>query len=46
MAEDRTEKDDDTVAMERLEAVLDAVDAGDAARLDEVLAPLHAGRNT
>ncbi|MGB4826505.1 MAG: magnesium transporter [Paracoccaceae bacterium] len=42
MAEDRAERDEDALAMERLEAVLAAVEAGDAGQLDVLLEPLHA----
>ena len=42
MAEDRAEMDDEALAMARLEDVLAAVEARDAARLDALLEPLHA----
>ena len=42
MADDRAEMDDEALAMARLEDVLAAVEARDAARLDALLEPLHA----
>ncbi|MFZ1469643.1 MAG: magnesium transporter [Paracoccaceae bacterium] len=42
MAEDRAELDDDALAMQRLNAVLAAVEAADIAQLDALLEPLHA----
>jgi len=42
MAEDRAERDEDALAMERMDAVLAAVQAGDVARLDVLFDPLHA----
>ncbi|MEZ5796708.1 MAG: magnesium transporter [Paracoccaceae bacterium] len=42
MAEDRAELDEEALAMQRLDAVLAAVEAGDSAGLDALLEPLHA----
>jgi magnesium transporter len=42
MAEDRAELDEEEAAMERLTAVLAAVEAGDAAAVATLLEPLHA----
>ena len=42
MAEDRAERDEEAEASIRLEAVLQAVEAGDAAAVDALLEPLHA----
>lgn len=42
MAEDRAERDEDEVAMQRVAHVLEAVEAEDAPRLTELLEPLHA----
>ncbi|MBK8439991.1 MAG: magnesium transporter [Rhodobacter sp.] len=42
MAEEWQELDEDDLAMQRLDAVLSAVEAGDAAGVDALLEPLHA----
>lgn len=42
MAEDRAERDEEAEAADRLDAVLAAVDAGDALGLSALLEPLHA----
>ncbi len=42
MADDRADMDDEALAMARLDDVLAAVAARDAARVDTLLEPLHA----
>ena len=42
MADEITQLDDETLAARRVQAILAAVEAGDAPRLDAILQPLHA----
>jgi magnesium transporter len=42
MADETTELDDDVIAARRVQAILAAVEAGDAPGLDAILQPLHA----